>query len=477
MSEDFKFAERERFRLTPLSPIHTGSGEDFDWTTCVLDRARGELVVFDGFSVKFGPPQRAQIARLAEQSLGVEGDVVRLVVEFQQFLKKEVAAIRQSDVRSYPVAPRLLAELDRKTGSNRIVGNRDTLQSLAIARCAADPRSGHPVIFGSALKGAFRTAWIDRVFPRDEKEMGSFDTDPFSRVAVEDFMSSAGAWTAIVQAANIKREGVRRSPGPKVQVEVVTPGPNCVFHGALRTRRRDGKPGDPELRPLLSEARRFHHDHWRRFRPMMDGRAEAWWLDSMDALVAAIEKTPMASLVRLGKFCGAEGKTTSARSIRVRVSRDSHETRREGTTLWLANDDGDAQGLPFGWALLEPLTDERLGDTVTNSFAQSEFWAGLRMRSDEKHITSPIGPKLEKPAAAPQPATPGGVIVADLSRRLEAKSLSEDLMKAAIREASGLADPEDRLLVKVWLDQHHQDVIRAPYRRAEFVRVHLAKLR
>ena len=138
-------------RLTPISPIHCGPGEEFDWTTCILDKANGQAVEFDKSATWISPLTAAKrLADIGESALKPGVDPVPFIQNVQQFFKKEIGAIRRAQGVSHAILPKILNRLDELTGGARV--DRMAVQSFEIALAAADPRTGYPIVFVERLK-------------------------------------------------------------------------------------------------------------------------------------------------------------------------------------------------------------------------------------------------------------------------------------------------------------------------------------
>jgi hypothetical protein len=181
-------------------------------------------------------------------------------------------------------------------------------------------------------------------------------------------------------------------------------------------------------------------------------------------LVSGLGKPQEACLVRLGKLCSAESKTIENRQISVRISRRESVIRKAGTTIWLAGDEKASKGLPFGWALLEPLDNESLGAKLVEAFQSHAPWRDLKVEVEPKSDEARIG-RDAPPTAASGPAA---TMIFDLRSRLEKGQLSEDLLKSAIRQASAFALEEDRRAVREWITANFKAIVRPAYRQTNF---------
>jgi CRISPR-associated protein Csm5 len=187
------FLRSAQLALTPLSPIHIGCGDDFEPTNYVIEN--GLLYGFDA--------SRAVLPENLRQRLSQLGDKADLLGIQRFFREHRQHFIPHADVLM-PVAKGLAADYEKQVGqvaNNEGNGNR-VFNQLFIER--ASHSGGQPLIPGSSVKGALRTAVVDainngqRVIDRDEirkpdyleKRLleGDFATSPLRLLKTADFM-------------------------------------------------------------------------------------------------------------------------------------------------------------------------------------------------------------------------------------------------------------------------------------------------
>lgn len=464
MSSDFEFIP---LRLTPLSPIHIGTGEDLSWLGTCLDIAKGQVIRYRSEDLVQSLPQQARtrLDNLGKRALEPSLSVVDFIIEVQQFLKNNIDVARHARSSVSAIAPRLLKRMDEMTGVRRrtTTAPSDTIAAIAIAEAMIDPRSGGACIAGSGVKGALRTAWLDRLAGTmtanlDWKEYqrqllgGTFDQDPFSQVMVEDFRPSNVENTAIVVARNTKRVSKpgRRQELP-VQVAAIVPGSAVDFRGALRSKPRSGGPKSISPKELLRQCHVYHSSHWREQRDDLVHHVPEWWHHAMDRLVERTDLQDNSCLIRIGKFATAESKTTRDRKIKVGVSR-SESDRPHGTTFWLSGDHGDEQGLPFGWALLD--LGNELQTDLPSMFHRNLPWqaiAGISTGTVERHASNV---NVEGPSA--ESDTPSGKLVGQFETLLKRNQLSFDLLRADLKRAQTWS-ASDKAILFSWISSRYRD--------------------
>lgn len=465
MSEWFA---RQSLKLIPLSPIHVGTGEPLDWTQSVIDASGQRILLFDG--ARLSAALQKKVDAYSQKVLVQNVDVVKFIREFQAEMRKNIPDIARAGGEQIAVLPALSGALNEKTGNGR-VGNenrRTAIQSLQIARCMTEPRSGRAYIPGSSVKGAMRTAWADVKDPQIASR-ARFHEDPFSRVMLEDFRLETTSATVVVSGRCAKRtDPTRGKPELSVQVEVIRPGTDTILEGGIRFRRGDPVAGIVDPLELLKLTHAFHLAHWNAQCDQLARHVATWWKDAMEGLVSALaaERHPAVALVRIGRYGTAESKTTRKRSIKVRISRTNSENRPTGTTFWLADDSGKGGAVPFGWALLAAADIENpYLLKLREGFEKNAPWSSVN------GVRSGVGGASGSQLAEAQGASSGlHPFIEDLETRLAEKRLTVDWLKAQARDAAKLEKTEDRELLKKWISDHllSPKSVVPSYRRAEF---------
>jgi CRISPR-associated protein Csm5 len=460
--------ERHALKLIPLSPIHVGTGEPLDWTQSVIDANGKRILLFDG--ARLPPALQKKVDAYSQKILVHNVDVVKFIREFQAEMRKSIPDIARAGGEQIAVLPALSGALNEKTGSGRVnnENRRTAIQSLQIARCMTEPRSGRAYVPGSSVKGAMRTAWADEKDPGIASR-ARFHEDPFSRVMLEDFQLETTSATVVVSGRCAKRsDPTRGRPELSVQVEVIRPGTDTILEGGIRFRRGDPVAGVVEPLELFKLTHAFHLAHWNAQRSQLEPHVAKWWWDAMQALVddLAAGRHPTVALVRLGRYGTAESKTTRRRSIKVRISRTNSENRPAGTTFWLADDSGNGGAVPFGWALLAAADIESpCLVALREGFEKNAPWSSVN--GVKYAVEGASGSQLAEVQGASSRSHP---FIEDLETRLAEKKLTVDWLKAQARDAAKLESPEDRQLVKKWISDHlvSSKSVVPSYRRAEF---------
>ncbi len=306
-------------------------------------------------------------------------------------------------INAIPVSPSVSALYESRLGRSANVESdgRQVLNKLEIQRGFYNPSNREPVLPGSGIKGAIRTALLDAVnngrrTVRGERNrdlqqrlfnytMRDLHQDPmrlvqFGDAAWQSPMNLNGA--EIRFAVNRKKHPVE-DQGTLVQSQAEQQGLyqllECV--PALRLRAFEGslsildvssvgassKLPDPGLQFGFAEialaCNRFYRPILNAELKLMQTRgfSDDKWRKAIDTLlsgdVAARLEHNRAFFLRVGRHSGAESVTLNgARSIKIMKGRgEQPEYLPESKTLWLAADELHDQRhlLPFGWLLVE----------------------------------------------------------------------------------------------------------------------------
>lgn len=390
------FLQITRIVMTPLSPIHIGSGEDFEPTNYVIE---------DGVLYGFEPSQANLPDNLRKQLMDL-GNRARLL-DIQKFFRDNSKFFKPHAKSLIPVTTGIAREYKSKIGMivQREADGNAVFNRLTIERTSHNPVTDQPFIPGSSFKGAMRTAILDkfndgqRVANRDEIRHankletrlldGDFEKSPLRLLKIADLMPLNELAREIKYAVNRKKRFIEdKRTGAEAEAKGVTARKECILQGQYRSLAADvtihdlGDHGDtqstpapakrPEdLRELAKICNRYYlprlHDELAILNER--GFSNPDWPASIDKLLdgelGVRLKTGDAFLVRLGRYGGAESKTLSGDGVaQIKIMQGKGQSaaiESHTKTVWLAanNDNDRSDMLPFGWALVEvdPQTD------------------------------------------------------------------------------------------------------------------------
>jgi CRISPR-associated protein Csm5 len=428
-----------RLAITPLSPVHLGSGQDYEPTGYVIDE--GALFEFDGIAALQVLPgvERERLGKILAGR--PTQDMLLQVQAFFYANRERLIAASRNQVRVNPTVEAFYGERIGKVAQHE-TGGRTVQNRLEIERTAYNPPTGRPIIPGSALKGAIRTALLDQVNAgaslagdlRGDKranqklqerlfryQMRELDRDPMRLVRLSDAAVSdtEGFATEVCFAVNRKKQPVMKGDvlvqsqaeqKNLYQLLECLPGMQPrVFAGELSIQGDGGLETAkwPELRFRLPEIAVACNGF---FRPILDhelsllrqrGYLDAGWAEQVQTLLRGALGQALdehrAFLLRVGRHSGAESVTLNGlRNIKIMKGKGERpEYLDAAKTVWLASNERQAQRnlLPFGWLLVEPHRDTgelapwplETGDAGTGQWrtAIRARQAGLRAQAED----------------------------------------------------------------------------------------------
>lgn len=397
-----------RLHITPLSPVHIGTGESYEPTNYVIDD--GILHEFDtGAAVAaLSVSEREKLLGIANRKPNTE-----MIQALQRFFYERRETLMAHAVQQVPMLPGVAALYASRIGqaANREADGKKVFNRLEIDRTGFNPVTRQPVLYGSSLKGAIRTALLDKIDDgaslqkvedrrtgkrRDENNQelqnrllqyrpGKFELDPMRLVQLSD-----AAWfgepglpaTQVHLAVNRKKAPVvdekgmlRKSKADELYqiLECVPAWRYRAFSGQLNLQSVGGL-AQVHANKLPAAGLHFGAVQIaqacnRFYRPILEaenrllterGYLDANWDKAIHALLAQADdkmRRGEAFLLRVGRHSGAESVTLNGvRNIKIMKGKDEKPDYLDAAkTLWLAADDKDQMSelLPFGWLLIE----------------------------------------------------------------------------------------------------------------------------
>ncbi len=388
--------ENIRFHIRTVAPIHIGCDDSYEPMGFVVDEQNKFLCAFDPLDFIRTLPTADKTRFSAICAKGTIESLLELY-KFMRVRKHPGKKVRLCDgfLTHYAETMQLPVTDRRKI--------QQELNRFTIARTAFNPNTGQPYIPGSSIKGALRTAWLnkvqrerparkdDRLKPKDqakdlEKKLldgGNFATDPLRMLKISDFMPAGNVKTRIIYAVNEKKKLSKFGARGLYQIlEVIEPG--SLFEGMIAVNkplREDLIENPLEIRSLIAAAMRFYGQEIQR---------ENRELGHIGINGVHPEIPSSGFLLRIGRHCGAESVTVDGhRSIRIMQGKDKPAINRDhATTFWLSADDRkptDRNMLPFGWLTVAP------GPAPETAYAPEE--------EEPLEVSTPT-------AAAPKPPVP-----------------------------------------------------------------------
>ncbi|MEW5977190.1 MAG: RAMP superfamily CRISPR-associated protein [Acidobacteriota bacterium] len=390
--------------ITPLSPVHIGTGDSYDPTNYVIEG--DALYEFDSGEVVevLSKPEREELLRVVDRRPSEE--MIKAVQRFFYGRRSLLIHHARNRLRVLEGVATLYRERVGQTAQHE-QGGRQVINRLEIDRTAFNLMTRLPLLFGSSLKGAIRTALLDKRNngqprrthtdrPRTEGNAdlqhrlfayrpGKFELDPLRLVQISD-----AAWqgdadvppSEVHFAVNRKKVPVRDERGRLRAsqaeqknlyqiLECVAALRHRAFRAQLNIQKVDGvdKPGElpsDDLRFTIQDIARACNDFYRailseesRLLAERGFLSQSWYDDLRELMTGELGQlldSNQAFLLRAGRHSGAESVTLrGVREIRIMTGRGQSELASGAKTVWLAaREPGNQQELlPFGWLLVE----------------------------------------------------------------------------------------------------------------------------
>jgi len=393
----------KKYTLKVLSPLHVGYGDVYDPANFILDAKNKELLFLDMDKLLLGLSQD-KIVKFS--AICKQGEPIALV-KMYRFMANQLEFVqRHPEVikRKIKLAAGIPAHFDRvkNLSANQV---KKGLNKFEILSLAYNPNTNQPIIPGSSIKGALRTAilnfyqdGIDKQFlekvdlkkrsqTMEQKILGYkyAKDDILKRIKISDFVPVEDVKTKIVYAVNVKKGG-RQGSGVYQLFEVIEPG--TVFKGSITVVKNLDK--NPSIE-LSIEA--------------IEKALSAFFgkvLQEEDKVIQRLgAKLPLSGAgveLKVGRHSGAEAVTVEKfRHIKINQGKGREPIYlSHSTTIWLATETARnydlASAMPFGRVSLESgsnssrLKNKRVQDNACKKTIQKQpvkanlDFSGLKQR-------------------------------------------------------------------------------------------------
>lgn len=372
--------ESRRWKIKVLTPVYIGCGEVYEpFSFAIKDN---KLLVFDMEQLLSALDEKTRREFSNICLMGTSDAIIKMykfvrrnVAERKDIIEKgivkktiDVTRALVEHYNSQIIGTNQPAQRSYQSQQNRPFNNSSrVISQFQIYRTFFDPNSELPIIPGSSVKGAIRTAVLnarknevanktlrnyyykDRFgkINYDAKKLESdilkykkFQEDPFSLVRVSDFRPVGQPKVKVTYAINVKKSSGKPGRGPYQIVEALLEG---EFEGTITIlkyqksseRRIDSPLSFEEIKGALKG---FYGKELEREKKEMEKTGISY---------KAIQQPTIP--IRIGRHSGAECVTIEGfRVIRIMGSNTPGATP---TTLWLASEDRSKpqNAMPFGW--------------------------------------------------------------------------------------------------------------------------------
>lgn len=399
-----KFLQEHHLKITTLTPVHIGCGEDYTPTDYVINDET--LFVFDSSIVSDALPNNVR-QRLMELVSGSRQDGV--LKQIQRLFHEHREPLMAKASHYLPVTSGVAELYEQRIGqmTQQEERGKKVINQLGIERTFYSPVSQMPVIPGSSLKGAIRTALLDFVndgqcLTEEEKQFlgpterekekankklqnrlfdcrNKFEKDPMRLIRLDDalYAGNDDIRSEIRFAVNRPRsEPAQGKTGRTMakdkgipQLLEALPGLNVRAYdsrltiqgvGQLPQKEKDKLPSGQfhwDIKQIAQACNKFYWPLLEQEMDILDQRSyvKPDWKQCIRHIEPLL-KSNKALLLRVGRHSGAEAVTLNGvRSIKIMLGKDKSSTESQPRTLWLAADEENSRSemVPFGWLLIE----------------------------------------------------------------------------------------------------------------------------
>ena len=447
------------WKITPITPVHIGTGEVYEPFSFYIDEQSGELVHFDQsvFINMLAQRELEQLSAICKQGTPAS------IIELMRFVNSRGNGMLLDGER-IPVSRDFVNHyhktLKMDSRDNRKVKNE--LARFEIWRSAFDPYTSELYMPGSAIKGAIRTAVLNfkgrgvrgsirgnEVSRILQEEILGFHwndtyTDPFRLIKISDFIAIPQAPRRFIYYAVNRKKGNPRSARKLHQIlEAVEAG--VEFFGQISIVEQNRYVREPLNAKIIVEA--LHYFYGR------ENRRENRELETIGAKGIHLD---MGIPLRIGRHSGAECVTVEGhRNIKGPGRQKYFKGQDHSTTLWLAglsrNPRTNAGLRPFGWCVIESISEAQWREVRSRWLEFRENMA--RWREDNPSMPlrgSQVRAAVNGQEREQEPEEVAGEISPEEARRQRLEEFASSLPPAAkfpgeaskiVGQIEGMDDP------------------------------------
>lgn len=346
-----------KLKLTALTPVHIGTGEDFEPTNYVIDKnEKGEDRLYEFDEFEFFAALDEQKKREFESIVSNSSPSSRF--RLYEFVSQNKSIAKKIAFRNIQVLKEVANDYYKKIGKavQKEGGGKNVFNDFKIAKCYTTPNFNLSVLLGSSLKGSISTAYQEMLFKKlgDYKKVEDLMLKPNDRNVFKNF---------IISDANPVKQGT------------------FIGYAVNKKRNKEPKAGSENLQPILQavaatsefqtevicksgldfkEIAKSCNEHYiPLFKSQFDYSTDEYTRKALSSeFVQKYEKwTPAQNqfLLKVGKHSGARAVTVDGiRNIKIMTGKGRQPRYdTEETTVWLRG--GGATLVPFGWVLCEIL--------------------------------------------------------------------------------------------------------------------------
>lgn len=348
-----------KLQLTALSPIHIGTGEDYEPTNYLIDKMKVKIsedkIVENDYMFIFDDMELYKNLSKENQE---EFDRIVLDLSADSRFKLYSLIVKNKDVakkistHKIQVLPSIAKDYYEKIGKvvQKESRGKNVFNQFTIAKTYISPNTRKPVLLGSSLKGSISTAYQENIFNqlKDYNEVEKLMMKPtkeniFRNVSIGD-ANAIKQGTFIGEAINKKRNKETRDIDDGVKVRLQAILNQSEFQTTISIKN------ELDFNDIIKSC----NDHYlplfqSQFNHQTDEYTRKAFSDKFVSTYEDFKLNKNQFLLRVGKYSGARAVTVDGiRRIKIMQGRNNPpKYSDEETTFWSINK------LPFGWLLCE----------------------------------------------------------------------------------------------------------------------------
>lgn len=352
-----------RLKLTALSPIHIGTGEDYEPTNFIIED--GYLYEFDEYKFYENLPQ-AQKERFNQIVTSNKPDSL---FSIHALVKNNKQAAINAAMLKVKVSSGIAKDYDTKIGrvvqkEGKGANTTSIFNQFQIAKTAKKENDFNVYIPGSSLKGSISTALQEASFKKNRTTwQDSFQNrNPTLNIMKNLLLSDAKPLkvASFIGYSNNKERFEDDELGPTNKLETIAMGSS--FETTLSFKELEPH-ANISTEAIAASCNAHYFDNF--ISMFQEGEMTyEYFTDKFYESYIDFKPNKNQFLLRVGKHSGARAVTIDGmRDIRVKISGGGpkrkpnkwDEHAKEETTTWLfgATDGATQNLLPFGWLLCE----------------------------------------------------------------------------------------------------------------------------
>ena len=355
--------KRYKLKLTAITPIHIGTGEDYEPTNFVIDG--GYLYEFDEYKFydKLDDRTKQLFLQAVESKLSDSLFARHRVIKLnkQKAIECAISKVKVSKgIESY--YQNRVGKAVQNEGGKKVKPSK-VFNRFQIARTIRQPNSQKVYIPGSSIKGAFSTAYQEKIYKQNPTLWRECFEKPLDNIFKNILVSDTNVLKSSAKVGYVlNKERFEEEPlGPSNKMEVIEVGSTFETIVSFRNYKTPKRVDFDFLKDACDK--HYLKLFQQSFKPFtifkgkkVDDFTNEYFPESFYEKYKDFQPKENQFIIRVGKHSGARAVTIEGiRKIKVRESKYKTKILDQETTTWMFGEkERDEKNLlPIGWVLCE----------------------------------------------------------------------------------------------------------------------------